>query len=676
MSQPGDSSSQQVYSQGLQAYKAASYETAVDLFTQAIQLDPKNPKYYDARASAYDRLERLQDALLDARDVIKLVPASTKGYLRAGRLLKQAKKYANAEKLVSQGLEKVSKRDEKGISDLEKELSQIRDLRNQAESCPFSNLPLEIFVEIISLATLPPPSTRYTMNEIQRARPLRTNPLVTAMRVCQSWCRIIKGSPQLWQTLRLDGVINAKNSEKKTRIYLRRALGQGDDSTDSRNLGRTVVRHKTLEETTTARGVQRIIFTAAQDIPSPAFTSILQQLRDAGVTSTLREVVLSFVDGSRTTASNEREASIATEILVFLHTYSQTCLTSLSICTGGRCYPAFDLTSIYLAFPRLESFNIWGSTTSNFVSNLRAPFLHNGTSSKLDDDDDGNNSDPAHSKVAELPPTPTNAKNLTVTGSVLVADSICRLSSFPRLESLELDLIGGSIVWDLLSTPNLLKFHAVIYGENHILGLPLPDLAASWARLEHLKIGGAKYLTGRFLNHAISLNLDFHHLTSLDLSFSSLSTQHLALFDSRNQAPFLETLNLASTTTGPTGSTLVLPQLDALKALDLSHTLWTNDETIRDLAKKCSKLEKLAVVGNAFITGRPVMELVLVRKPARVEGEEGTKFSQMKELKLEGCDKLETAAVDWLRKNTKPGVVKFQFIDPADRRKGRWDRGF
>ena len=48
----------------------------------------------------------------------------------------------------------------------------------------------------------------------------------------------------------------------------------------------------------------------------------------------------------------------------------------------------------------------------------------------------------------------------------------------------------------------------------------------------------------------------------------------------------------------------------------------------------------------------------------------------MTELKLEGCDKLETAAVDWLRKNTRPGVVKFQFLDPADRRKGGWDRRF
>lgn len=39
----------------------------------------------------------------------------SQGYLRAARLLKQAKKYANAEKLLVQASYKVSKKDEKGI---------------------------------------------------------------------------------------------------------------------------------------------------------------------------------------------------------------------------------------------------------------------------------------------------------------------------------------------------------------------------------------------------------------------------------------------------------------------------------------------------------------------------------------------------------------------------------
>ena len=81
------------------------------------------------------------------------------------------------------------------------------------------------------------------------------------------------------------------------------------------------------------------------------------------------------------------------------------------------------------------------------------------------------------------------------------------------------------------------------------------------------------------------------------------------------------------------------------------------------------------MVGNAFITGRPIMELVLSRIPPVEEGKEKEKekrWSEMKELKLEGCDKLETEAVEWLRKNTRPGVVRFQFVDPNDRRKGKW----
>ena len=107
----------------------------ISQFLQAIEIDSNNAKYYDARASAYEKLGKLQEGLLDARQVIRLLPTISKvgndflilsedladlvplmkGYLRAARLLKQAKKYANAEKLLVQAEEKVSKRDEKGI---------------------------------------------------------------------------------------------------------------------------------------------------------------------------------------------------------------------------------------------------------------------------------------------------------------------------------------------------------------------------------------------------------------------------------------------------------------------------------------------------------------------------------------------------------------------------------
>ena len=91
------------YASGVAAYRAATYETAVDLFTevrlvpslpvssssssssahlqlsaQAISLAPTSAKLYDARAGAYDKLGRLQDGLIDAREVVKLLPSSHK----------------------------------------------------------------------------------------------------------------------------------------------------------------------------------------------------------------------------------------------------------------------------------------------------------------------------------------------------------------------------------------------------------------------------------------------------------------------------------------------------------------------------------------------------------------------------------------------------------------------
>ncbi|GAA5861981.1 hypothetical protein JCM1840_006896 [Sporobolomyces johnsonii] len=671
---------QSLYSSGVAAFRATSFETAVELFTEAIELEATTAKLYDARAGAYEKLGKLQEGLLDAKEVIRLLPTSSKGYLRAARLLKQANKYANAERVLRQGLQKVPAKDEKGLADLSMELDVVRETKHKAEFSPFSQLPLEIFLEIISLATLPPPSSSFASSELPRVKPARPSTLVSAMRVCRAWCRTIKSSPRLWSTLRLDGVINQKNAERKTRLCLQRALGNAD----------------ALVGGTAGMGIQRLIITAAQDLPSPTFTTILALLDEAGVAPMLREVVLSFVDGSRTTISIEREATMSTELLVFLQRHSTASLDFLSICTGGRIYPDFDLTTMYLAFPALTTFNMWGNTTSNFVLGLRAPFLRNGILVP-------SSSSSADELPSPLPPT--NARHLTVTGAVLVADSTCQLSSFPHLTSLELDIIGASIIWELLSAPNLSKFHAVVYGESHIAEQPLPDLATSWARVEDLRIGGAKRLAPRLIGHAISLDLRFDHLRALDLSFVSLAAEHLALFSS-DRAPNLETLNLASTTLAPPHLSLPIPQLDALKALNVSHTLWTTDETIRDLARRTPRLEKLAVLGNAFITGRPVMELVLARMPPTPPSEEekgpaavitgagesakgGRKgkssseaveaprqrYSDLVELRLEGCDKIETVAVEWLRRNMRPGAVKFQFLDPTERKKGRWERG-
>ncbi|GAA6060623.1 hypothetical protein JCM10212_006374 [Sporobolomyces blumeae] len=706
-------SARSLYASGLAAFRSTSFETAHDLFTRAIDLEPSSAKLYDARASVSEKLGHLQDGLQDAKQVVVLMPDHPKGYLRAARLLKAAKKYANAEKILVQGLAKVSQAHEKGLEALRSELSTLRKMREQAEFCPFSTLPLEIFLEIITLATVPPPiSKTYRTTPIPRTRlSLRgLSPLYSAMSVCRTWRRTILGSPRFWQTLRIDGAINAKSAEKKTKMILRRAMGRGDEcDKDNKSFAR---RSTELDARTTALGVQRIVLTAAQDLPSPALANLLELISEAGATSTLRQVVVSFIDGSTTTLSNEREGIVSTQLLRFLHSHaSRTTLECLSVCTTGRCYPDFDLQDVFAQFPKLAEFNVWANATSGFVLSLRAPFLRTGSTlaspSPRDVVSDASSRTPSPPPPAVLP----NARSLTMVGSVLVTDSpAIPRTSFPNLESLDLNLIGAPVIWDLLSIPNVRRFHAVLLDDVRSAGTAtMPDLEQSWARLEHLRLGGIKSLPGRFLNEAIRLDLSYRHLVEVDLTFCSIETYHVRQFGS-DRAPSLEVLNLASTTIPPSRTTnassrresLELPVLGQLRSLDLSHTLWTTDVTVEGLKVKTPRLERLKLVGNAFVTGKPLMELVHARRTASeddsdVDQDESSltdapvlerihdrpranrvddaktqrpRYSALVELRLEGCDKIETAAVEWLRRNVRPGGVKFQFVDPNEKRNG------
>ncbi|BGP31979.1 hypothetical protein JCM10296v2_003758 [Rhodotorula toruloides] len=641
-----------LYRSGVAAVQATLYETAIGLFTEALALAPKTAKLYDARASAFERVGRLQDGLLDARMVVKLMPESSRGYLRAARILRKAGKHGNAVALLEQGLRVVPAEDPKGKADLEQELKVVEEARRKAEHCPFASLPVEIFVEILALATEPPPISVYTNTATPRKKSARPNNLYNAMRVCRSWRQIILSTPRFWSTLTIDGEINLSNAQKK----VGRILGRANPVVDRRIGG-------------SSQGLKRLVLTAAQNLSSIAFSDILQQISGAGAASTLREVVCSFVDGTITTASVDVEATRVTDLLVFLQKLAKNSLVSLSICSGGRIYPDFDLGSIFTSFPNLSTLHIWGATTSNFILGLRAPFLENGIRPPSLTATSPFSVDP-NQHVADYPPT--NARNLIVSGAVFVSDSACKLSTFPHLETLELDIIGASIIWDLLSAPNLRRCHAVVYGETHVTELPMPDIARSWAQVEDLRVGGAKRLATRLLDHAHSLGpLRLDHLVSLDLSFASLSSRHLCELFSSTNAPALEHLNLASTTVAHPETSLSLPsELDKLKTLNLAHTLWTTDETIRSLITAAPLLEKLDVRGNAFITGRPLMELVKSRMPAADEAAE-RQYSLIVDLALEGCTKIETVAVEWLRKHIRPGGVRFQFLDPSERRSRR-----
>ncbi|RDX92625.1 Serine/threonine-protein phosphatase 5 [Mucuna pruriens] len=67
-----------------EAFAARKYSQAIDLYTQAIELNSQNAVYFSNRAFAHLRLEEYGSAIQDATKAIDIDPKYSKGYYRRG----------------------------------------------------------------------------------------------------------------------------------------------------------------------------------------------------------------------------------------------------------------------------------------------------------------------------------------------------------------------------------------------------------------------------------------------------------------------------------------------------------------------------------------------------------------------------------------------------------------
>ncbi|KAG8364769.1 hypothetical protein BUALT_Bualt18G0033200 [Buddleja alternifolia] len=67
-----------------EAFKAHKYSQAIDLYTQAIEVDEHNAVYWANRAFAHTKLEEYGSAIQDATQAIEIDPRYSKGYYRRG----------------------------------------------------------------------------------------------------------------------------------------------------------------------------------------------------------------------------------------------------------------------------------------------------------------------------------------------------------------------------------------------------------------------------------------------------------------------------------------------------------------------------------------------------------------------------------------------------------------
>ncbi|KAH9918139.1 activator of Hsp70 and Hsp90 chaperone [Fomitopsis serialis] len=90
--------------QGNKAFQAKDYDKAIDLFSQAIALDPNNFVLFSNRSAAKAGKRQYSAALVDAEQCIKINPAWSKGYARKGAALHGQRRYDDAVAAYETGL--------------------------------------------------------------------------------------------------------------------------------------------------------------------------------------------------------------------------------------------------------------------------------------------------------------------------------------------------------------------------------------------------------------------------------------------------------------------------------------------------------------------------------------------------------------------------------------------
>ncbi|NWZ49612.1 TTC31 protein, partial [Haliaeetus albicilla] len=81
---------------GNEAAQKGCYAEAVQAFTEAVKLNPREHRLFGNRSYCYEKLQRYEEALRDAQVSLGLQPGWPKGLFRKGKALRGLKRYAEA----------------------------------------------------------------------------------------------------------------------------------------------------------------------------------------------------------------------------------------------------------------------------------------------------------------------------------------------------------------------------------------------------------------------------------------------------------------------------------------------------------------------------------------------------------------------------------------------------
>ncbi|KAK7032094.1 hypothetical protein VNI00_013464 [Paramarasmius palmivorus] len=193
------------FKQAVVSFKQGRWEESLGFMNKALQ-DGGDQQHviYDSRAAIYEKMGKVQEALMDAKIAIKLAPARWQSYVRASRLFLRIRRFEEAQKILVVAQTKLSSTEQRSRDALKSLENEVRETRRRC-TYHIGTLPIELLSGIFQYLVDDDPHNALALTRISR-----------------HWRNIALSTPSLWQTL-----ILSKNSPvRKCDQWIQRSKGR------------------------------------------------------------------------------------------------------------------------------------------------------------------------------------------------------------------------------------------------------------------------------------------------------------------------------------------------------------------------------------------------------------------------------------------------------------------
>ncbi|KFX87729.1 hypothetical protein O988_09312 [Pseudogymnoascus sp. VKM F-3808] len=192
---------------GGRCFQKGDHLGALEHFNKAIECSSSKlvPALLNKRSLVYIKLEKLQQALRDGREIIKRMPDRAMGYLRCGQVVQLMGQRDKAVEILERGLHKVPVGNDEDRKTLSKHYEALRRQSQAANRIdPLTRLPREIVQQIWGHLDL--------------------KACGRCLSVSKGWKKFVESYPPLWQNLKIS---NNNLSEAALTAWLKRAEHSG-----------------------------------------------------------------------------------------------------------------------------------------------------------------------------------------------------------------------------------------------------------------------------------------------------------------------------------------------------------------------------------------------------------------------------------------------------------------